>query len=123
MYSILVVDDEDGFLQIMDLILTRAGYRTLTARNGIDGLNMVYEYQPDLVILDDMMPGMSGGEVCTHIKSDPNVASIPVLMYSAGSKVRNKSYLESIQADGVMFKPCLPKDVLGTVASILPQHS
>ncbi len=119
MFTVLVVDDEEGFLQIIQVILKRAGYKTLTANNGLDGLDMIYNYRPDVVILDDMMPGMTGGEVCMQVKNDPEVRKIPIIMYSAGAKVRNRDYIQQIGADGVLFKPSLPNEIIETIANTL----
>jgi CheY-like chemotaxis protein len=119
MFTVLVVDDEEGFLQIIQVILKRAGYKTLTANNGLDGLDMIYNYRPDVVILDDMMPGMTGGEVCMQVKNDPEVRKIPIIMYSAGAKVRNRDYIQQIGADGVLFKPSLPNEIIETIANSL----
>jgi CheY-like chemotaxis protein len=115
MRTVLIVDDEEGFLQIVQIILKRAGYQTLVAVNGTDGLDMVYAHRPDIVILDDMMPGLTGGDVCMRIKKDPKVSHIPVVMHSAGAKVRNPQYIEQIGADGVLFKPSLPAEILETL--------
>lgn len=115
MGTVLIIDDEEGFLQIVQVILKRAGYNTLAATNGTDGLNMVYDYMPDMIILDDMMPGMTGGDVCLHLKGDPRVRSIPVVMHSAGAKVRNPEYICKIGADDVLFKPSLPNEIIEKV--------
>lgn len=119
MPTVLVIDDEEGFLQIMQIILKRAGFATLAATNGEAGLDLAYEHHPDVIILDDMMPGMSGGDVCMQIKGDPDIANIAVIMYSAGAKVRNTAYIEQIGADGVMFKPSLPNEILDTVRGFI----
>lgn len=115
MGTVLIVDDEENFLQIIQIILKRAGYRTLVAADGIKGLDMVYHHQPDIVILDDMMPGLTGGDVCLRLKSDPAVSHIPVVMHSAGAKVRNRDYIAKIGADDVLFKPSLPGDIIEKV--------
>ena len=115
MGTVLIVDDEENFLQIIQIILKRAGYQTLVAADGIKGLGMVYDYLPDIVILDDMMPGLTGGDVCLKLKSDPTVSHIPVVMHSAGAKVRNREYIANIGADDVLFKPSLPADILEKV--------
>lgn len=119
MFTVLIVDDEEGFLQIIQVILKRAGYKTLVANNGTDGLDMVYAYRPDVIILDDMMPGLTGGDVCLHIKNDSAVQNIPIIMYSAGAKVRNPDYIRQIGADGVLFKPSLPNEIVETIQSCL----
>ena len=115
MGTVLIIDDEEGFLQIIQIILKRAGFKTIVASNGVDGIDMVYNFRPDIVILDDMMPGMTGGDVCMRIKNDPKVSHIPVLMHSAGAKVRNPHYIQQIGADGVLFKPSLPAEILETL--------
>lgn len=115
MRTVLIVDDEEGFLQIIQIVLKRAGYQTLVAANGVEGLSMVYAHRPDIVILDDMMPDLTGGDVCMRIKKDPSVCHIPVLMHSAGAKVRNPQYIEQIGADGVLFKPSLPSEIIETL--------
>lgn len=119
MTTVLIVDDEEGFLQIIQIILKRAGFATLAAANGEDGLELAYQHHPDVIILDDMMPGMSGGDVCMRIKSDPTVADIAIIMYSAGAKVRNPAYIEQIGADGVLFKPSLPNEIIDTIRGCL----
>jgi CheY-like chemotaxis protein len=112
MTTVLVIDDEAGFLQIIQMILKRAGFGTLVASDGEQGIEMVYAHRPDVIILDDMMPGITGGEVCMKLKSDPAVADIPVVMHSAGAKVRNPAYIAQIGADDVLFKPSLPNDIV-----------
>lgn len=116
MSTVLIIDDEEGFLQITQIILRRAGYQTLAATNGADGLQMIYHHRPDIVILDDMMPGLTGGDVCMRIKNDPEIRNIPVVMHSAGAKVRNPQYIRQIGADGVLYKPSLPHEMLETIS-------
>lgn len=115
MATVLVIDDEAGFLQIIQMILKRAGFNTLVADDGETGIEMVYAHRPDVIVLDDMMPGITGGEVCIQLKADPEVASIPVVMHSAGAKVRNPTYIQQIGADDVLFKPSLPNEIVEKV--------
>jgi DNA-binding response OmpR family regulator len=112
MGTVLIIDDEEGFLQIIQIILKRAGFKTIVASNGVDGIDMVYNFRPDIVILDDMMPGMTGGDVCMQLKGDPEVRHIPVVMHSAGAKVRNPQYISQIGADDVLYKPSLPNEIV-----------
>lgn len=119
MGTVLIIDDEEGFLQIVQVILKRAGYQTLVATNGVDGIDMVYNCRPDIVILDDMMPGMTGGDVCMQLKNDPKINHIPIVMHSAGAKVRNPQYISQIGADDVLFKPSLPNEILEKINSWL----
>lgn len=119
MHTVLIVDDEDIAIQIVQVILRRAGYITLSATSGEDALALAYSQPPDIILLDDMMPGLSGGEMCMQLKNDPQMRAIPVIMYSAGAKVRNTAYIRQIGADGVLFKPALPAEILETIGAFL----
>jgi CheY-like chemotaxis protein len=117
--TILIVDDEKSFLDIMRVILPRSGYNILTTTHGSEGLQMIYDYHPDLALLDDMLPGISGGDICLKVKTDPTVMHIPVILYSAGPRVRDGEFIRRIGADAVLFKPFKPADVVRTVAMCL----
>ena len=117
--TILIVDDETSFLDILQIILQRAGYKTIVTTNGKEGLKLVYEHQPSLVVLDDMLPGISGGDICMTIKNDPSVSHIPVILYSAGPRVREREFIRQIGANASMSKPFKPKDVVQLVANCL----
>ena len=80
---ILVVDDDPRLLHIVQMYLSIEGYDVATASDGDEGLQRVAEHKPDLIILDIMMPGMDGVECCRRIRSNPETAHIPVLMFSA----------------------------------------
>ncbi|MBL8163436.1 MAG: response regulator, partial [Anaerolineae bacterium] len=71
MQTVLVVDDEITFLDILKIVLRRAGFQVLTAMDGQEGLDLIYEHRPHLVVLDDMLPSVSGGDICLTIKQDP----------------------------------------------------
>jgi CheY-like chemotaxis protein len=117
--TILIVDDETSFLDILQIILQRAGYKTVVTTNGKEGLKMVYEHQPSLVVLDDMLPGISGGDICMTLKNDPSVSHIPVILYSAGPRVREREFIRQIGANAAISKPFKPKDVVQLIANCL----
>jgi len=117
--TILIVDDETSFLDILQIILQRAGYKTLVTTNGKEGLNMVYSHKPDLVVLDDMLPGISGGDICMTLKNDPSVSHIPVILYSAGPRVREREFIRQIGANASISKPFKPKDVVQMIGNCL----
>lgn len=119
MPTVLVVDDETSFLDILRIILQRAGFEVLTAVDGQEGLKLIYERRPHLVVLDDMLPGLSGSDICLTIKQDPVVQKLPVILYSAGPRVRDAAFIERIGADAVMYKPFRPSEVLSVVQRCL----
>jgi DNA-binding response OmpR family regulator len=117
--TILIVDDETSFLDILQIILKRAGYKTIVTTNGKEGLSMVYEHRPRLVVLDDMLPGISGGDICMTLKNDPSVSHIPVILYSAGPRVREREFIRQIGANATISKPFKPKEVVQMVTNFL----
>jgi two-component system cell cycle response regulator len=119
MSIVLVVDDDPVSVQLLDLILTRSGYEVIRASSAAAGLELVHSRLPDLVIIDDMMPGMSGGEMCLRIKNDPDVGHTPVILISAGIRVKDSEYLQNVGADYALMKPTLSKDVLEAVETVL----
>lgn len=122
--TILLVDDEPGFLQILQIVLKRSGYRTLTASNAYEAQALLKRETPDAIILDDNMPQLSGAEWCYQLKQDPQTQHIPVIMYSAGTRVENSDFIRHIGADGVLQKPCMPNDILTALDKVLnaPAH-
>lgn len=116
---VLVVDDDPVSVQLLSLILNRSGFKVVDARSGEIGLEQVYQRPPDVVIVDDMMPGMSGGEMCRRIKDDPAISSIPVILISAGTRVQDEDYVRACGADAVLLKPALTHDVVGAINSCL----
>lgn len=115
MRTILIVDDEQGFLHILQVVLQRAGFTTITATSARDALRVIAQGSIDLIILDDMMPEMSGSDLCVHLKADPAYQHIPIVMHSAGLKIHDKTHIQRIGADGVLPKPSQPRDIVEMV--------
>ncbi len=117
--SLLIVDDEDAIRTVLRLILVRAGYDVFEAENGEEALLKVAKEKPDLIILDVMMPGMDGIEVCQKLRSDPETAELPVIMLSAktGSYYRNRS--EDAGATKYLTKPIAADQLLAHIAECL----
>lgn len=117
--TILIVDDEQSFLDILQIIFQRAGFKTMVTTNGRDGMEMIYQHQPSLIVLDDMLPGISGADICKHIKNDVRVSHIPVILYSAGPRVREREFVREIGADAAMNKPFKPMEMVALVKNYL----
>lgn len=101
--TILVVDDDEGNLELLERLLSRAGYRVVRARDGLEALEQIERQPPDLVILDIMMPRMDGYGVLRHLKSHPEYRYIPVLMFTAHADEKVRA-LET-GADDFLSKP------------------
>ena len=117
--KILVVDDEADICELVEYNLAKNGYRTSSAHTGEKALREARSGSPDLIILDLMLPGVSGLEVCKHLKRDEKTSEIPIIMLTAkGSEVDIVSGLE-LGADDYVTKPFSPKELVARVKAVL----
>ena len=114
--KILVVDDEPNVCQILETRLRMVGYEVATAADGLAGLKTFGEVNPDLVILDLMLPQLDGYGVCEKLRSR---TSIPILMLSAIDEVSQKIACLQLGADDFMVKPFSPKELIARIACLL----
>jgi DNA-binding response OmpR family regulator len=119
MAIVLLVDDEEALLLLLQRMFQCSGYETMIACDGTEALDLVMKSRPNIVILDDMLPKMSGSEVCLKMKSDPEVQHIPVIMFSAGSQIRNPEHIRRIRADAAVTKPVRMTEMLPLVSRLL----
>lgn len=117
--TILVVDDMTTNLQLMAMLLTRHGYRVIQATSGPSALMDARAEQPDLILLDIMMPGMDGYEVCQLLKASAQTRDIPVIFISALSEVLDKVKAFSLGAVDFIIKPYQTEEILARVATHL----
>jgi two-component system, OmpR family, response regulator RpaA len=102
---ILVVDDDEDVAETIERSLRRVGHRVLVAHRGADALQLSRENHPDLVVLDIMMPGMNGVEVCRHIRANPELTHIPILFLTAKGEIGDKIDGFEAGADDYLTKP------------------
>ena len=119
MKRVLVIDDEQDILDVVSFNLTRAGMSCLVADNGSNGLELIHREQPDLVVLDIMLPGLSGIEILKKLRFDSRYNSIPIIMLTAkGEEVDRVLGLE-LGADDYMTKPFSVRELVLRVQRLL----
>lgn len=117
--TILVIEDEEDLRDIVIYNLEREGYNTVGVESGEEGLELAISLKPDLVILDLMLPGMNGMDVCRKIKHDSNAQNIPIIIVSAkGEEADIVSGLE-LGADDYLTKPFSPRILLARVGAVI----
>lgn len=102
---ILLIEDEANIAEAIRFLLTRDGYEVELRRDGREALAAVAELAPELVVLDLMLPGLSGLEILTAIRSDPATASLPVLMLTAKGQGRDREAAQRAGVSAFMAKP------------------
>ena len=112
---ILIVDDEPGVADLIDTVLKGEGYTVAIARDGVEGLMLAREWEPDLILMDVMLPGLDGGAAIRRLKNDPATAGIPIVAMSAASNIRRLRE-ELKEADGALSKPFDIDSLLAQVA-------
>jgi EAL domain-containing protein (putative c-di-GMP-specific phosphodiesterase class I)/DNA-binding response OmpR family regulator len=120
--KILVVDDDDDILLIVQTILGGAGYSAHIARNGREGVETALELRPDLILLDVMMPELSGWEVCTTLKSAPETRQVPIAMLTVKNEIRDLITGMQAGADDYITKPFTRRKLLETVQKLLEER-
>ena len=116
MYKVLVVDDEEKILEVVEAYLKNDGYDTYTAVSGAKALELFHEVNPDLVILDLMLPDMTGEDICQIIRRESRV---PIIMLTAKSQEEDRISGLSMGADDYLVKPFSPRELVVRVKAIL----
>jgi len=117
--SILLVEDDEDILQLLAFNFESAGFEVQTAADGTGGLAKTRRHKPDLVVLDLMLPGMNGFDVCKEIKRDPETMDIPVIMLTARSEEVDRIVGLELGADDYVVKPFSFRELLLRVRAVL----
>lgn len=118
--KILVVDDEESLIALLQALLEQEGYNVETARNGEEAIAKLNIYKPDLVLLDMMMPGVSGREVCEKIREDPNNKDLKVAFLTVAKfSETGKETLEKMNVSDYITKPFDNEDLLKRIKKML----
>jgi two-component system alkaline phosphatase synthesis response regulator PhoP len=117
--KILVIEDDPAISRLVDYSLRHEGYEVIAASNGLEGIRKANQEAPDLVILDVMLPGMDGFEICHQLRSEPDTAKLPILMFSAKAQEIDKNTGLKVGADDYLPKPAAPAEIVSRVAKLL----
>lgn len=120
--KVLVVEDELKIRKVISMYLKKEGFSVLETGNGLEALSLTEKEKPDLIILDIMLPGMSGYEVCRKIKSNEDTKNIIIVILSAKGQEWEKSEGYQVGADLYETKPFSPKQLINNVKAIISKN-
>ncbi len=120
MTRVLVIEDEESFRDALEFILTKEGFQIESAATGSDGLTAFDKYNPDIILLDLMLPGMSGTDVCKSIRAKSNV---PIIMLTAKDAEVDKVVGLEIGADDYVTKPFSSPELIARIRAVLRRGS
>lgn len=118
MSKILIVEDEPDIAELLAYNLHQAGFETITAFNGEDALRHVNKRSPDLILLDLLLPGVDGLEICRMLKGNPMTADIPVIMLTAKGEKTDRIVGLELGADDYITKPFSPREVVLRIRAV-----
>ena len=117
--KIVVIEDEPDILEAIEYNLEREGFQVISATSGDEGLKTVIREGPDLLLLDLLLPGLDGIEVCRQLKMDPMTQKIPIIMVSAKGEESDIVLGLGVGADDYVTKPFKPKELVARVRAVL----
>src|SRR3972149_4473620 len=118
-HSILIVDDDSATVQFLEILFTGRGYGVISATNGAQGIELARRHRPDLVMVDVMMPGMDGYQVCGWVRSNPVTAAVPVVMLSGKADPESVARGLEVGADEYLSKPISPGKLTARLRGVL----
>ena len=120
--KILIIDDDLDTLRLVGLMLQRQGYQISAATNGQQGLEKAFEEDPDLILLDVMMPDMDGYEVTRRLRQNPSTLETPILMFTAKTQLDDKVIGYEVGANDYLTKPTHPSELQARVKTLLSRR-
>jgi phosphate regulon transcriptional regulator PhoB len=117
--KVLVIDDEKDIVSLLRYHLEKSGFQCLESMDGSAALRLVREHHPDLLILDLMLPGMDGLEICRQLRQDSTTARLPILMLTAKAEEVDRVVGLEVGADDYVVKPFSPRELVARVRAIL----
>jgi DNA-binding response OmpR family regulator len=117
--TILVVDDEPALVELVQGYLEREGFRVVAADRGEEALRLARAEEPDLMLLDLMLPGLDGLQVCRRLREDPATARLPIIMLTAKAEEVDRVVGLEVGADDYVIKPFSPRELMARVLAVL----
>ncbi len=117
--EILIVDDEPNAVVPIQFLMEQQGYKVMTAERGEDALDLIYQYKPDLVLLDIMLPGIDGYEVCEIVRLNPNYRNVKMIFLTAKGREVEIAKGLALGADAYITKPYSNAELVAKVKEIL----
>lgn len=121
--KILVIEDEPDILEVLQFNLRREGLEVLTAASGSEGLLAAQRARPDLILLDLLLPGVDGLDVCRQLRSDPRTRAVPIIMVTAKGEESDIVLGLGLGADDYVQKPFSPKELLARIKAVLRRRA
>lgn len=117
--KIVLIEDEEDIVNLLKYYLDKEGYAVKSTGDGSEGLRLIKQERPDLLILDLMLPGMGGLEICRKLRSDSQTTAVPIIMLTAKGEETDKIVGLEMGADDYMTKPFSPKELAARVKALL----
>lgn len=117
--TVLVVDDEEDLLSLLEYNLEQEGFEVVLARDGVEAIEQTRKHEPDLIILDVMMPKMNGIEVCERLRKDAHLRTIPIMMLTARTEEEDKVEGLDVGADIYLGKPVSVSVIVSQTEALL----
>ncbi|MFP6582697.1 MAG: response regulator [Candidatus Hydrogenedentota bacterium] len=118
--SVLIVDDEPDIVALIERTLKSEGFDVYTAYDGISALDIAAVDKPQVIVLDIMMPMMSGYETCIQLKADPETRSIPVICLTSAHSQDVREKAQKAGAQALLIKPIMPQELVAQIKRYLP---
>jgi len=119
---ILIADDDDGLRHLLRLVLSREGFEVIEAVDGSEALARVYDSDPSLLLLDVMMPGVDGFDVCRKLRSDQRTHRLPIVFVSAIDDIKQRNEALKLGADDCIKKPIGPRELVSRVRGVMERR-
>lgn len=119
---ILIADDDEGLRHLLRLVLSREGYEVIEAADGSEALARAYDSNPSLVLLDVMMPGVDGYDVCRKLRSDQRTHRLPIVFVTAIDDIKQRNETLKLGADDCINKPIGPRELVNRVRSVMERR-